>query len=138
MNANTLGCVASGAVVGGTNVKHVGTVRGMPQVAKSTTATIVGAEKHLGMALHDAADGEDLLVQPHDGSVVDIAVAGGALVPGTNDELTTDANGKYIAAAAGDVVLGSFIGPVDSDATDGTAADTEKVRIILRKYNWAA
>lgn len=134
---NLLGCQANGAIVKGTFVKLVGIVDGRPDCSTATDGTI-GTEHIIGVATHDAADNEDLLVQPLDGTIIDYLVAGGVLTPGTNADITTSGAGKAVAAVAGKQVLATFIHNASSSGTSGATADTNLCRAMLGRFNWTA
>lgn len=57
------------------------------------------------------------------------AKCGGALTRGTHRFLTTDANGKLVAAAAGDSVIAEWIGQGPASAADG-----DFIEVVINKF----
>ena len=104
-----IGFRANVAITAGTFVQRIANnADGEPEVSPSTDGTTLGGELCVGVALADAAAGEIVeIAGPGEYATVTSA---GVLTPGTEHQLTTDANGEAVAAGAGDDVLAIFYG----------------------------
>lgn len=98
-------------------------------VSLATTATI-GTEDLVGIVAIRGGNTSGypvtVLDQPGDRGR---AKCGGALTRGTHRFLTTDANGKLVAAAAGDSVIAEWIGQGPASAADG-----DFIEVVINKF----
>lgn len=100
-------------------------------VSLATTATI-GTEDLVGIVAIRGGNtsGYPVTVLDRQGDI-GRAKCGGALTRGTHRYLTTDANGKLVAAAAGDTVIAEWIGQGPASAADG-----DFIEVAINKFNW--
>jgi len=119
IKGNNPSFLASASVSAGLSVKITGISGGLTQVAQSDDGTTATADANIGTALESAAAGELVTVQV-DG-VVDFAIAGGVIAPGSR--VTVNASGQYVAAVSGDRSVGSLLGGKSS--TGATAAGAQ-------------
>ena len=81
-----------------------GSTGGLPNVIRATSAALGGAKEQLigilDMNANSTAVGEEVNIALP-GAVIENALAGDTITPGTNLELTTDATGRLVPAVAG-------------------------------------
>lgn len=95
----------------------------------ATDGTTATAQVITGISL-DSADGagENIRVMPLGSGEQVTAQGGGVLTPATHQALTCDANGKAVAAGAGDRCLAMFL---QSQKLTGVGADLDYLDVIL-------
>lgn len=128
------GFVPSASVTMGAIVKESGHVSGS-NVPAGATATAT-SDKFLGVADNTYASGE--YAAAINGGTVDFAIAGETLTPGTSYHLTTDGQGRVVAAAAGVAEVKCIGFFVAGFRTDGTAHVGEQCRINVNIHTLPA
>lgn len=120
----TISCKLTAAVTRGRFVRINGANGGIPVATQSTDGSVATGHANVGIALTSGVAGDIIDVQI-DG-LCSFATAGASLTLGAL--VTTDANGKVVAAASGDRAIGRIISGKDGDAS---TADGEECIVHL-------
>lgn len=128
------GFVPSAAVTMGVVIKETGHLSGA-NVPAGATATAT-SDKLLGIVDNTYASGE--YAAAINSGTVDFAIAGETLTPGTSYHLTTDNQGRVVAASAGVAEVKCIGFFVAGFRTDGTAHAGESCRINVNIHTLPA
>lgn len=120
----TISCKLTAAVTRGRFVRINSASGGVPVATQSTDGSTATAHANVGIALTSGVSGDIIDVQI--AGLCSCATAGASLTLGAL--VTTDANGKVVAAASGDRAIGRIISGKDSDAS---TADGEDCNVLL-------
>lgn len=108
-------------------LKKIGTTNDLEDVALATDGTIAGAEKIVGMCV--VGNTTDLPVTVLQEGVSEDAIAGGD-IPAATVDLTVNASGLFIVAAAGDVVVAKYRG-------NRAAVANDRITVYVTLSKWA-
>lgn len=120
----TISCKLTAGVTRGRFVRINGANGGIPVATQSTDGTTATAHANVGVALTTGVAGDIIDVQI--AGLCSFATAAASLTLGAL--VTTDANGKVVAAASGDRAFARIISGKDGDAS---TADGEECIVLL-------